>query len=99
MEETGGENDPACAEKGCFVKFVDLPRRALPLTALCLRRFFLVFPFFFLQRIRKHDRRTIDPKTLYGETRQRNAEYRRKFTFVMVRNKYLFDRTLFQLFI
>jgi len=60
---------------------------------------FLFFLFFFLRRIRKHDRRTIDPKTLYGETRQRNAEYRRKFTFVMVRNKYLFDRTLFQLFI
>jgi hypothetical protein len=31
--------------------------------------------------------------------RQRNAEYRRKFTFVMARNKYLSGRTLFQLFI
>ena len=60
---------------------------------------FLFFFFFFLQRTRKHDRRAIDPKTLYGETRQRNAEYRRKFTFVMACNKYLFDRTLFQLFI
>lgn len=51
MEETGGgENDPACAEKGCFVKFVDLPRRSLfPPAALCPRRLFLVFfPFFFI---------------------------------------------------
>lgn len=71
----------------------------------CPRRFCLAFlsPFlsflFLIQRMRKHDRRAIDPKTLYSETRQRNAEYRLKFTFVMARNKYLFDRTLFQLFI
>lgn len=77
------------------------PVGLFPLVTLCARRFFLVFLFFpfFLQRTRKHDRRAIDPKTLYGETRQRNAEYRRKFTFVMACNKYLFDRTLFQLFI
>lgn len=64
MEETGGERErppPVCAEKGCFVKFVDLPRLPRPLTALPRRR------YFFLRRTRKHDKRAIDPKTLYGE--------------------------------
>lgn len=76
-----------------LVASVSSPSRPLVLVASFL------FFFFFLQRTRKHDRSAIDPKTLYGETRQRNAEYRRKFTFVMACNKYLFDRTLFQLFI
>jgi len=49
MEETGGENDfsPAYAEKGCFVKFVDLPRRSLPLVALLSPLLLSCFSFFF----------------------------------------------------
>lgn len=64
--KTGGERERPClrAEKGCFVKFVDLPRRSLPPAVPPPRRFFLVFPFFLLRRTWKHDRRAIDPKTL-----------------------------------
>lgn len=89
------ENDPA-KEKGCFVKFVDLPR-----PSTLVRR--LLPPAgppaadFFLQQTRKHDRRDRSQDAL--RCRRRNAECRRKFTFVMARNKYLFGRTLFQLFI
>jgi len=54
MEETGGENDfsPAYAEKGCFVKFVDLPRRSLPLVALLSPLLLSCFSFFFFFRER-----------------------------------------------
>lgn len=56
MEETGGgENDPACAEKGCFVKFVDLPRRSLPpqppsVPAASFLFFFLFFSYIYSER-------------------------------------------------
>lgn len=48
----GGENDPASAEKGCFVKFVDLPRRSpspwppsVPVASLSCFSFFSFFSF------------------------------------------------------
>lgn len=66
MEETGARRErttPSCLRgKGVLRQICRSPSSASPPDRSRPRR-----RYFFLRRTRKHDKRAIDPKTLYGE--------------------------------